>query len=184
MNDDEIKMLKRIDRQIERTNRSLETIVDTAANVTYSLLVGTILDAFSGQSIPGILGSRIAATATNTATGGLYGKWRNALYQVTKTGTESSSWQKTRAELYAFNTFQVPVYFAAAAVGSFISEGEVNVEKASRGALYLAAISPLIGPTMGLFMDYVRSVTGEVIGTGLSRASEKYINYERDQHGK
>ncbi|GEM_PF-4682341 len=47
--------------------------VDTAGIITYSLIVGSILDYCAGLSPVGILVSRASGTAINSVTGGPYG---------------------------------------------------------------------------------------------------------------
>lgn len=135
-------------------------IVDTAGNVTCSLILGGILDYCAGLNLTGIVASRASATAINTVTGGPYGWWREKTFKVTKTTENSRRVRKTLADLLAFNTFQVPVYAAAVAIGSFASEGKVDFDKVAHGATYLAAVSPFIGPILGLFMDGFRKVFG------------------------
>src|SRR3989338_3052182 len=131
-------------------------LVDIGGNITYSLMVGTALDYAAGLNFTGILASRASATAMNTVTGGPYGWWREQAYRVTNTTKESGKVRKTLVDLLAFNTFQVPVYATALAVGSLVSEGKVDWEKVQDGATYLATISPFIGPTMGWYLDGFR----------------------------
>lgn len=135
-----------------------EFLVDTLGNVTYSWLVGAILDYKAGLNFTGIVASRTSATGINSATGGLYGKWRNVVFEKTKTNKESGKTKNILVDLFAFNSFQVPVYATAIAIGSYVSEGEVNLEKVKDGAEYLAIVSPAIGPTMGLWMDSTRKI--------------------------
>jgi hypothetical protein len=134
--------------------------VDTAGNITYSLIVGGILDYRAGLDFIGILSSRASASGINAVTGGIYGLWREKVCKFTRTTKESGRVRKTLADLLAFNTFQLPVYGTALAIGSLASEGHVNWEKVQHGMTYLACISPAIGPTMGLYMDRFRRVFG------------------------
>lgn len=135
-------------------------IVDTAGNVTYSLLAGSILDYLSGLNFAGILTSRSTATGVNAITGGLYGYWREKIFEFTRTNEDSSKKRKTLSDLLAFNTFQVPIYATAVAAGSLVSEGKVDWNKVARGSAYLAAISPFIGPTLGIYTDWFRKRFG------------------------
>lgn len=135
-------------------------LVDIWGNITYSLFTGTLLDYSAGLSIGGILASRTSATGINALTGGVYGWWREKVFQVTKTNENSSKIKNGLTDLIAFNTFQVPVYAAAVSLGSLASEGEVDLEKVKEGAKNLVMISPLIGPTLGMYMDWVRKRWG------------------------
>ena len=148
-----------LDQLVQQEEKPIkEKVVDTLGNITYSLIVGSGLDYFAGLNCEGIVASRTSATGLNLLTGALYGMWRDLAFRVTKTTKDSNGTRKYLTDLLAFNTFQVPVYAAAVAVGSFFSEGKVNWEKVQHGAEYLALISPFIGPTMGWYMDRVRQV--------------------------
>lgn len=137
-----------------------EKIVDTAVNVAAPLAFGAALDYFTGLDITGIAAARGTSIATNAVSGAPYGMWRNHVYTITKTSESSSRKRKCLAEILSFNTFQMPLYGFAIAVGSLVSEGKVDWEKVRDGSLYLAAASPLAGPAMGYCMDYFRNWFG------------------------
>lgn len=134
--------------------------VDIGGNITYGLVVGAMLDYSVGLNAAGILASRTYATAMNSVVGGPYGWWREKAFKVTNTNEESGKVRKTLVDLLAFNSFQVPMYATAIAVGSLLSEGSVDWEKVREGATNLAVISPLIGPTMGWYLDGFRRLFG------------------------
>ena len=96
----------------------------------------------------------------NSIVGGPYGWWREKTFKVTNTDEKSGKVRKTLVDLLAFNSFQVPMYTTAIAVGSLISEESIDWEKVRDGATNLAVISPLIGPTMGWYLDGFRRVFG------------------------
>ncbi len=133
-------------------------IVDTVGNVTYSLIAGSILDYCAGLNLAGIVASRTSATAINSVTGGPYGYWREKVFKATRTNERSGKIRKTLVDLLAFNTFQVPIYATAVAIGSLVSEGKIDMEKVQNGATYLATISPFVGPTLGWYMDGCRKL--------------------------
>lgn len=143
-----------------KSSISKTALVDIGGNVTYSLIVGSVIDYFAGLNLTGIIASRTSATGINLVTGGPYGWWREKAYQATKTNEESGKVRKTLVDLLAFNTFQVPIYASVVAIGSLISEGKVDWEKVKDGSTYFMMISPLIGPTMGLYMDGFRKLFG------------------------
>ncbi len=144
-------------------------VIDTISNVTYSLVAGIILDYSSGLDARGILASRASATVINSATGGLYGTWRDFVFRITRTTKESGHIKKTIADLIAFNTFQVPVYALALTIGSLVQDEDIDYEKVLTGCRNLAIISPLIGPTLGWYMNRIRNLFG--IKTPAERAS-------------
>ena len=107
----------------ELVKKGKEGLVDTLGNVSYSLIVGGTLDYFSGLSAGGIFVARVYATGTNALTAAPYGKWRNLIFKLTKTGEKSGKLRKGLADLLAFNTFQTPFYASAVAIGNLLSEG-------------------------------------------------------------
>lgn len=139
---------------------SKTAVVDIGGNITYSLIVGSILDYVAGLNLSGIIISRTYATGMNIITGGPYGWWREQAYKRTQTHEKSGTVRKTLVDLLAFNTFQVPIYATAIAVGSLISEGKVDLEKVKDGSIYLVMISPILGSTMGWYMDNFRKLCG------------------------
>jgi hypothetical protein len=143
----------------EATARKIAA-VDIGGNITYGLVVGAMLDYSAGLNAAGIIASRTYATAMNSVVGGPYGWWREKAFKVTNTNEDSGKVRKTLVDLLAFNSFQVPMYATAIAVGSLISEGSVDWEKVRDGATNLAVISPLIGPTMGWYLDRFRRLFG------------------------
>ena len=149
-------------------------IVDTGGSITYSLFLGCLLDCSAGLNCTGIVASRTYATAVNTVTGGFYGWWREKAFSVTKTTKESGKIKKTIVDLLAFNTVQVPIYATAIAVGGLISEGKIDWEKVQDGSTYLATISPLVGPTMGWYMDRFRKLFG--IKSATEKAYKNKLN--------
>jgi len=119
-----------------------------------------MLNYSAGLNLAGVVASRTYATAMNSIVGGPYGWWREKTFQITNTNEKSGNVRKTLVDLLAFNTFQVPSYSTAIEVGSLISEGTVDWDKVRDGATNLAFISPLIGPTMGWYLDGFRRIFG------------------------
>ena len=146
---------------VERKGK--ESLIDTLGLVTYSLLAGAITDYASGLRGLGIVASRAYGTAINLPTGAPYGKYRNFLYKKTKTTDKSSKVRKYLVELLAFDTFQVPLYATVIGFGSLVSnlsKGELKIDfdKVQNGVAILTAVSPLVGPTVGLYMESVRKL--------------------------
>jgi hypothetical protein len=138
-------------------NVKKESLIDTIGVISYFLILGTITDYFSGLRGIGIVASRTFGTAINIPTGAPYGKYRNWLYKRIKTTDKSSKVKKYLTELFAFNTFQVPLYFVSLCIGSLVSNlilGNMAIDfnKVKRGTEIFLIISPLIGPIAGLYM--------------------------------
>ena len=156
-------MNEQIEQKSVAEKKGKESLVDTLGLVSYSLIAGAATDYASGLRGLGIVASRAYGTAINIPTGAPYGKWRNFLYRKTKTTDKSSRFRKYLVELLAFDTFQVPLYATVVAVGSLASnllqgEAKVDLDKVARGSAILTAVSPLVGPTVGLWMEGFRKL--------------------------
>jgi len=151
--------LEGIAKEEKKPSAKKIALVDTLGNVTYSIIVGSMLDYSAGLRLKGIISSRATATGINTITGGPYGWWREKMFKWTNTKSDSNKIRKYLVDLLAFNTFQIPVYATALSVGTLI-EGEYDFSKVANGIKNLAMISPLIGPTMGWYMDGFRRLFG------------------------
>lgn len=152
-------------QQINTKIHTRENIADTLGKVTYSLAVGTALDYFkSGLRGLEILTSRAIATGINTATGTPYAKWRRAWYDFTHTTNESNKLRKALVELGAFNTFETYVYGVSAAAGAafgyLVTGEEFNPLKICEGIEGMVYLSPLIGPTMGMWLNATCKIFG------------------------
>ena len=152
------KNVNNIESKLNENKKSSKKVilVDTIGTISYSLIMGSIIDYRAGLNLTGIIASRTSGTIVNTFTGGAYGWWREKASQLTKTNKESSYIKKSIVDILAFNTFQMPIYAALVAFGSYVSEGKVDMDKVQKGATELTLISPFIGPTMGLYVDGCR----------------------------
>jgi hypothetical protein len=147
-------MAKSLETQLEHKSKAFS--IDTAANISYSLAVGAALDYAAGLNLSGIIASRTSATGINILTGGAYGWLREKTYKITNTTEKSHPAKKWVTDTIAFNLGQIPLYATAVTIASLASEGKVDLEKVKHGIIYLATVSPLIGPTLGIFTDTLR----------------------------
>ena len=128
-------------------------------------MTGVVPDYFSGLGTIGIIASRAYGAAAILPTGAHYGRWRNFLYEKTKTTDKSSRLREFMVEMAAFNTFQVPLYattLTAASFASHLIKGEliVDFEKVRSGVETLALLSPIAAPGTGIYIDFVRKLFG------------------------
>jgi hypothetical protein len=164
----------------EKEYKKKESRVDKLSSISYSLVVGSILDLASGLKVVGWLTSRGQATITNYITGGWYGKWRNFLFEKTNTTTESSWVKKRGVDFVAFNTVQTPIYGTAVTIASIVEQAipvvtqygfnaltndnsiDFNqaLDSGLKGMTFLATISPLAEPTMNYTMNKFRQYFG------------------------
>lgn len=168
------KLYQKARRLLEEKKDSLAVrgSADTIGNVSYCLLLGVAIDYSTSLSYRGITGSRATATGLNFLTGGLYGRWREFIYN--KTGThEKSRWaKKWAADLAAFIPFQIPLYAASLSIGSLIENGVVDSHTVAKGCRNLLIASPFIGPTMGLWLNMARRMVGARTPAQMASAEE------------
>ncbi len=164
-------MTESLETIAEKNAARKETIVDTIGNVSYSVVIGTALDWSAGLDFAGIIASRTSATVMNSVTGGPYGKWRNAVYRFTGTNNESTEGRKYLTELLAFNTFQPYFYAIGVAIGSVIDNGSIDGLEVHQGIENIVMMSPLVAPTLGAYMNWLRK------RTGLYSAAERAAKY-------
>ena len=144
---------------IEPSMKSVkEKIADTFGGVSGSLILGTALDYASGLNFTGIIAARTSATTMNIFTSAPYGMWRNLIFRKFNTTENSRKIRKALTDLFAFNTFQTPMYAVIVAIGSWISEGRIDWDKVTKGTLYITLASPFISPAFGWYMDKVRKI--------------------------
>lgn len=148
-------------------------IADGSSGLTYSFIVGGMLDFLAGLRFPGIMYSRLSSVVTDSLTSIPYGMWRDKVFKTAKTTEKSGKIKKYITDLVAFNTFQIPVYAAIVSFASYLSDGYIDGEKVRHGVTYLAAISPLIAPTRGLYMDGVRKLFGAKSSLEKANVSKK-----------
>ncbi|NQV90990.1 L-alanine exporter AlaE [Candidatus Woesearchaeota archaeon] len=146
----------------EITNQGTKkaALVDIGSNITYTTIIGAGIDAWTGLNLTGIVAARTASLGTVSLTSAPYGWWTEKVYQFTRTRENANFFRKRAVDLLSFNTFQIPVYMTVVAVGSFVSEGEINTEKVKNAAENLAILSPFIGPTLGVYMNICRKLFG------------------------
>ncbi|GEM_PF-3224194 len=127
---------------------------DNVARIAYSWVVGTLLEVSTGRSALEIAVSRTNAMGLNAITGGIYSRWREGVYQLLKTTSESSKTKKAITETVALASFEPYGYALAITIGTIISGEKVNLEQVREGMVRVAIFSPLIGPTLGYTMNF------------------------------
>ncbi|MBI2147142.1 L-alanine exporter AlaE [Candidatus Woesearchaeota archaeon] len=127
----------------------------------YSIIVGGFLDIFgAGMTPTGLALNRTIAFVWNSLTGGVYGKYRDVVFQITKTTTESSKRRQFAADFFAFYTFQVPTYAAAISTTLLITKGHIDLERIKDGMVAASLMSPFISPTTNWTLDKSREYCG------------------------
>src|SRR3989338_7889548 len=119
---------------------------DTIANMSYSLIAGTLLDLLSGLTLAGTITNRINGQIASALTGRPYGWWREKWYSFCHTTKESTNTRIYFTDLAASNTFNTPLYTGIVAIATYISEGEINTRSVLRALVCATVTSPLVAP--------------------------------------
>ncbi|MBU1202283.1 MAG: L-alanine exporter AlaE [Nanoarchaeota archaeon] len=183
---------------------SKKVAVDTGSRVSYSVVVGALIDYFMGGLTGwGIVASRGVATGINSVTSGPYGWWQDKWYGILKTVPETRKLKEVfddndishyferekfgevanysgrrgkqfLTDMIAFNTFEPIVYGISNCVGQLINTGDVDFQQVAEGMKAVVYISPLIAPTMRWTMQGARKIFG--IKTSAELAKESLEN--------
>jgi len=184
---------------------SKKVAVDTGSRVSYSIVVGALIDYFMGGLTGwGIVGSRATATGINSVTSGPYGWWQDKCYRALKTVPETRTYKQVFDEknishylekekfqevvgysgrkgkqfltdMLAFNTFEPIVYGIANCVGQLINTGDVDFHQVVEGMKGVVYISPFIAPTMRWTMQGARKFFGVKTSSELAKESLENI---------
>ena len=154
-------------------SRGRAFVADSLSYTALSTLAGSALDFFAGLNGTGILVSRGVAFSLNAATSGIYGRWREKWFAWTHTDQHSSFLRRCLPDILAFDSYQVPACALGVAVGSFISDEKLDLEKVSDAALYLTAASPILAPIAGWSMDKSRQRLGVKAADGTAYRQNK-----------
>ncbi|MBI5393312.1 L-alanine exporter AlaE [Candidatus Woesearchaeota archaeon] len=153
-----------------------EKRVDQTAAISYSIVIGAVVDLLTGLNAVGIITSRLISAGVNYIIGDKYGKYRDFWYRKTKTTYESSRIKQWLVETYGVSvSFNTPLYTAVVAIGSLVSEEEINLEKVENASYLVLITSPLIGPTLGWWYNRMRKWFG--LQTAQEKV-EKYVNLQ------
>ena len=147
-----------------KTNPKYENRVDSMSQVSYSIAVGSLLDALAGATPSELASTRTIAIGLNYVTGDYYGMWRDKLYAWTSTTPEASRLRKCSVEVAALCTFQVPLYAAFITLGQVTSDlfmhTGVDMEKTKAGMIGLGKLAIPIAISSGYWMNYARDFYG------------------------
>jgi len=118
--------------------------------ITFSWVIGMIVEVLiSGLTLGQSLQSRITGTVVNLLTGGLYGKFRDRLFRVTKT-TEEDRLREMFVGTIGFVVFQMPLY-----TGILLSTG-ASLQQVVTSVGTVTAISTVIGGPYDLYLSHLR----------------------------
>ncbi len=144
----------KVDREVKKSGFK-QFLADTTASVTYSFVVGGLNELFvAGMTWEQMLKSRGMATAVNVALGRPYGKFRDYVFQKTKTTEKSGFFRKFFADVAAFATFWVPIY------ASILYLAGADRDQIMTACGTITAMSGVLGRPYGLYLDVIRKGLG------------------------
>ncbi len=145
-------------------SRLRHAAADTFAMVVYCFVVGMLIEIFiSGMSFEQSLSSRLVSIPVNILIAWPYGIYRDGFMRLARRITPRS-WGKTLADVFAYITFQSPVYAAILwSVGADMTQIMAAVSSNM-------VVSMLMGAAYGYFLDYCRRLFRV---TGYTRAETR-----------
>lgn len=126
-------------------------VADTVAMVVYCFLTGMAIEIFlSGMTFEQSLSSRLLSIPVNIVIAWPYGVYRDRIVAITLRFSMKGQRGKNIADLFAYVSFQSPVYAAILLIIG--AEPEQIIKAVASNAL----ISMLMGVAYGYFLEYCR----------------------------
>jgi hypothetical protein len=179
-----------------------EEFVDTFSTQTYSLVVGGMLDIYSGARGLGILLSRSYAAAINLPTGSFYAKWRDYLHKKFSKIKDNKKLNNILEKTFLYaGLFCAQITASPYSTYSEAAEYLANNEKLKNGVIDLIAFNtfqvPLYATVAGLGVFFSKDsnlekvIDGTIKGaSGLSGLSPfiapsfgRYMDFMRKKFG-
>lgn len=132
-------------------SRLRSAAADTFAMVIYCFITGMMIEILlSGMSLQQSLSSRLLSIPVNIVIAWPYGLYRDRILTFTQRRLSHSAWMKNLADLFAYVSFQSPVYVAILwTIGA-------NPQQIVAAVTSNALISMVMGVLYGYFLDYCR----------------------------
>lgn len=132
-------------------SRLRSAAVDTLAMVIYCFITGMLIETLlSGMSFQQSLSSRLLSIPVNIVIAWPYGLYRDHLLLLAQRHLSTSSWMKNLADVFAYVSFQSPVYVVILwIIGA-------NPQQIVAAVTSNALISMAMGALYGYFLDYCR----------------------------
>lgn len=138
-----------------RDNPVYKYVVDTGANISYSVAVmSTIEYCALGMEPEQVVKSRAAAQLMNMVISRPYGMYRDYVFKRFGVSEESSGVKKYLADLFVFNTMGIPMYMGILAFSG------ADAQQIAMGACTVPVISTFMSRTLGWWIDRVRKWCG------------------------
>ena len=132
-------------------SRWRSAMADTFAMVIYCFITGMLIEILlSGMSFEQSLSSRLVSIPVNILIAWPYGLYRDRILRLSQRHFTHGTWVKNLADLFAYVSFQSPVYVA---ILWFIGANPHQIVAAVTSNVM---ISMVMGVAYGYFLDYCR----------------------------
>lgn len=132
-------------------SRLRSAVADTVAMVIYCFITGMLIEILlSGMSFQQSLSSRLVSIPVNIVIAWPYGLYRDRILRLSQRFVTHGTWVKNLADLFAYVSFQSPVYVA---ILWFIG---ANPQQIVAAVTSNVLISMVMGVAYGYFLDYCR----------------------------
>ncbi len=132
-------------------SRLRSAVADTVAMVIYCFITGMLIEILlSGMSFQQSLSSRLVSIPVNIVIAWPYGLYRDRILRLSQRFMTHGTWVKNLADLFAYVSFQSPVYVA---ILWFIGATPQQIVAAVTSNVL---VSMVMGVAYGYFLDYCR----------------------------
>lgn len=132
-------------------SRLRSAVADTFALVVYCFITGMMIEILlSGMSFQQSLSSRLLSIPVNIIVAWPYGLYRDRMLALARRHCGHASWARNLADLFAYVSFQSPVYVAI--LWTIGATAQQIVPAVASNAL----ISMAMGVAYGYFLEYCR----------------------------
>ncbi len=132
-------------------SRLRSAVADTFAMVIYCFITGMLIEILlSGMSFQQSLSSRLVSIPVNIVIAWPYGLYRDRILRLSQRYVTHGTWVKNLADLFAYVSFQSPVYVAILwSIGA-------NPQQIVAAVTSNVLVSMVMGVAYGYFLDYCR----------------------------
>jgi hypothetical protein len=127
-------------------------VSDTISGITFSIAVGAANELIiAGMTVEQSAKSRLMSIPINAIASRPYGWYRDWIYKITKTSSESTQVKKFFVDLSVFITGQITLY------ACILTASGANLKQTITACTTMAILSPFLGRPMGAWYDFVRT---------------------------
>ncbi|ATA26697.1 L-alanine exporter AlaE [Brenneria goodwinii] len=153
------------------TSRLRNATADTFALVVYCFITGMVIEiGLSGMSFEQSFSSRLLSIPVNIVVAWPYGLYRDRVLSMAKRHISAHLLIRNLADLFAYVSFQSPVYFAILwYIG--VDSSQMLTAVASN-----AVVSMVMGVLYGYFLEYCRRLFRVTLPTQFHHTNRRHAN--------